>query len=319
MKHGGNKHPYGVLALAARTASRFVARCHTAKRRDAWRPIALFWRQKRKGLESVQATRLALKTGVVRLAQFYLHFVIRENDRTPRHSTHGLSPVAVIQSSRVVMDYQRIIDQSGIRVAQPSSAPNPVRFFSIRYARSDSGTKVRNGATYARPSRQPIISSTATWVAGRARRPNPGRTHLSVRLGTSADTQTQTYQVSRINKRELYLFHSHSGAISNTVRPHSQESSATQLHFYPQELVWHRTRQPSAETASNERQVDLREVVHQAHGRSYSEKEATSGMSQAFEHTPALKIDSGLVDRLADDVIRRVERRARIERERRGL
>jgi hypothetical protein len=32
-----------------------------------------------------------------------------------------------------------------------------------------------------------------------------------------------------------------------------------------------------------------------------------------------MKLDPALVDRLADDVIRRVERRVRIERERRGL
>jgi hypothetical protein len=34
---------------------------------------------------------------------------------------------------------------------------------------------------------------------------------------------------------------------------------------------------------------------------------------------PAMKIDAALMDRLADDVIRRVEQRARINRERRGL
>ena len=86
--------------------------------------------------------------------------------------------------------------------------------------------------------------------------------------------------------------------------------------------MWHRTRQPPAETADNERQVDHRELVHQAHSGSYPQRDTTSGMPQAFGHTPVpavLKIDSGLVDRLADDVIRRVERRARIERERRGL
>jgi len=64
------------------------------------------------------------------------------------------------------------------------------------------------------------------------------------------------------------------------------------------------------------------ELARQAHGRSFPGQEADSGMPHPSGHapaTPALKIDSGLMDRLADDVIRRVEQRARINRERRGL
>jgi len=40
---------------------------------------------------------------------------------------------------------------------------------------------------------------------------------------------------------------------------------------------------------------------------------------EAVKATPVTKLDPALMDRLANDVIRRIEQRVRIERERRGL
>ncbi len=86
--------------------------------------------------------------------------------------------------------------------------------------------------------------------------------------------------------------------------------------------MWRRARQPAAEIAGNERQFDPRELARRAQGRSFPGQEAASGVPHPSGHAPAppaLKIDAGLMDRLTDEVIRRVERRARIERARRGL
>jgi len=142
-------------------------------------------------------------------------------------------------------------------------------------------------------------------------------------LGTRKDEQAQTFQrPTRTYKREPHLFRSRSAAASNAVPPRSQESTAPQLYFHPQELVWRRAMQPAAEIADNERQLNPRELAHQAQGRSFPGQEAAPGMPHPSGHTPAtpaMKFDSGLMDRLADDVIRRVEQRARINRERRGL
>ena len=368
MKHSRSQHPYGVLALAARAALRFAARRTTPNRHDAWRPVALFWRRKRKGPEGVRASRAALAAGAVWLPQFHLHFITAVNDRPRRHSMPGLSPVAAIHQRRVVMDYQRTIVQSGMYAAQPHRAQRPVCVFSSRHARSDVGTNVQAAAPYAnsarrpiappiatwavgraqRPvrvftlrlarsasgtnvqasaphansTRRPIVPPTATWAAGRAQRQNLGRTYPSVRLGTSMGARAQTFQTPRPYKREPHLFHSRSAVMSNAVLPRSQESTAPQLDFQPQELVWRRAMQPAAEIADNEWQSDPRELAHQAQGRSFPGNEASSGMPHPFGHAPAsptMKIDSALMDRLADDVIRRVEQRARINRERRGL
>jgi len=323
MKHGRSKHTYGVLALAARAALRFAARRNASNRHDAWRPVALFWRQKRKGPEGVRASRVAPAAGAVWLPQFHLHFITRMNDHPRRDSMLRLSPVVAIHQGRVVMDHQRTIVQSSMYAAQPRRAQRPTRVFSLRHARSDSGTKVQAAAPYSESSRRPIVPPTSTWVTDRAQRPHLGRTHQSVRLGTSQDAQAQTFQAPQIYKRELLLFRSRSVVMSNAVPPRSPEGTAPQFNFgRPQELVWRRAMQPSAEIAVNERQLDPRELSHQAQGRSFPGKEAASGMSHpsgSATALPAMKIDSVLMDRLADDVIRRVEQRARINRERRGL
>jgi hypothetical protein len=56
--------------------------------------------------------------------------------------------------------------------------------------------------------------------------------------------------------------------------------------------------------------------------KSVSGQEAARAVSTAMERATApqiTRIDPGLLDRLTDDVIRRVEQKIRIERQRRGL
>jgi hypothetical protein len=508
MKPGRSQHSYGLLAPAARAALRFAARRRRANPRDAWRPVALFWRKKRKGPEGVWASRVALAAGAVWLPQFHLHFMARVNDRPWCGSMPGSLPVASICQRRVVMYYGRTIvesrlvapqlrrdqrsvyvfshrealsgsgvnvpaaapfassarrpvvqpsapqvpehgqrpayvvsrlgarDDSGasIRAAAPYansarqpvvpptttwitdhvqrlvrvfSRPNaygdsgtsvlvvapraiparrlvvpptttwitnrvqrlvrvlarpnargdsdanaqvagvhadsarrpivppitawgavraqrPARGFSLSHARSDSGTTVQLAAPSAGSPRRPIVPSTATWAADRAHYPNLRQTHLGIRLGSGADVQAQaqTLQTLRVSKHEPLVLRPRSTAKSNAAPPHSQESTAAQPYFHPQELAWRRGVPPAAESAGNERQADSRELTRQSLGRSFPGQEAASGMPLPFGRAPAapaLKIDSAMMDRLADDVIRRVEQRARINRERRGL
>lgn len=89
------------------------------------------------------------------------------------------------------------------------------------------------------------------------------------------------------------------------------------------ELVWRKATPPEPE-----------EAVHPAVAAQGLTREAAVAATASQTRPPALPapealplrrptmlsdLDPNLVDRLADDVIRRVERRARIERERRGL
>jgi hypothetical protein len=76
----------------------------------------------------------------------------------------------------------------------------------------------------------------------------------------------------------------------------------------PPELVWRSAPRPASDAAIETRPPDAR----------------SAALRDELAHSsrPALQmkdLDGTLLDRLTDDVIRRVERRARIERERRGL
>ena len=326
---------YRVLALAAHAALDFAARRKARNRHLARRRMTLFWRQKRKRLEGVQARRVA-PAGVVLAPQFHMQFITSAVDRPMRDSILRLLPVVASHQTRVVMENRRTIIQSRIYLAQPRRAQSTVQVSSLRHAQSDSGTKLQTTAQYPNSARQPIAPATTTWgavraqfpVRGSSRRvnrpqsPNLGRTHPRVRRGQSVDGKDQTFQAVQTYTIEPHLFRSRSVVMRHSVPPRSQESTPAQLYFQPQELVWHRAMQPAAEIAGNRRQWDLDALEEPSHGRSFTGKEAVSGMPHLSGHapaTPAIKIDSALMDRMADDVIRRLERRARIERARQGL
>lgn len=91
------------------------------------------------------------------------------------------------------------------------------------------------------------------------------------------------------------------------------------------ELTW-RAAAPAATDASASRQRADVQASHTIPARSYAdiadERARASERRTASERAKPTRLsdlDPTLVDRLADDVIRRVERRVRIERERRGL
>jgi hypothetical protein len=195
-----------------------------------------------------------------------------------------------------------------------------VRVFSRPNAPSDSVTSVQAMLSLAGRARRPIVLPITTWAADRADYPNLGQTHLGVCPGTGAPAQT--LQTPRASKREPLAFRPRSKAIRNPVPPSSQASSTPQSYLHAQELVWRRAGPPAARNAGNEWQLDPHQIARQPHSRSLPGQEVASGPDHRFGRTPvapALKLDAALMDRLADDVIRRMERRERIERARRGL
>lgn len=101
-----------------------------------------------------------------------------------------------------------------------------------------------------------------------------------------------------------------------------QEGKRLQVQFAGhEELVWRRRQRSSTAMSENGDQEHM-EASRGQSSRSMPSQAETLAVSPAVERTAALhitNIDPGLMDRLADDVIRRVEKRLRIERERRGL
>jgi hypothetical protein len=90
----------------------------------------------------------------------------------------------------------------------------------------------------------------------------------------------------------------------------------------PDELVWRRGRRPPIVVTESEPHQSRSEPFQGPTVRSSPGQEAALAVAPAIERAAVAqvtKLDPGLLDRLTDDVIRRVERRIRIERERRGL
>jgi hypothetical protein len=94
-----------------------------------------------------------------------------------------------------------------------------------------------------------------------------------------------------------------------------------QIQFaFPEELVWRRVQPPST-IGADVRDSNTPEPNQRESARAIAETPAQPASSPPVRaaQQQITKIDPGLLDRLTDDVIRRVEQRARIERQRRGI
>jgi hypothetical protein len=89
-----------------------------------------------------------------------------------------------------------------------------------------------------------------------------------------------------------------------------------------EELAWRREVRSPTGIADNQHGHEHSGTHQQQSGSSIRSQDALLAESSGIERTAALQaaqLDPGLVDRLTDDVIRRMEKRLRIERQRRGL
>jgi hypothetical protein len=89
----------------------------------------------------------------------------------------------------------------------------------------------------------------------------------------------------------------------------------------PEEFVWRRVAHPPREVDEIASRQEFSDSYEPSSLRSFESQEAVH-VSPSVEQ-PAVQqianLDPRVLDRLTDDVIRRVEQRIRIERERRGL
>jgi len=105
-------------------------------------------------------------------------------------------------------------------------------------------------------------------------------------------------------------------------QPRSQASRPMRYQLRePEELVWRQARQ-LPESMDDKAQQECSEKVNNVRAMRAALPQESEHAAALSKRTAALqvpKFDSGLLDRLTDDVIRRVEQRIRIDRQRRGL
>jgi len=107
---------------------------------------------------------------------------------------------------------------------------------------------------------------------------------------------------------------------ANAAPPRSLRSPQRQLQIaHTPELVWRRTAKPPSPDVENQARPasTLRPSSVRSQHATTTVAQEQPILASAQTHSPNL--DPGFMDRLTDDVIRRVEKRVRIERERRGL
>lgn len=192
------------------------------------------------------------------------------------------------------------------------------RFASSRYSHS---TVIRAAILAMRMHRayegRVVVQHSTRNVASRTAVMSAVHAQLSTLLRNDVRTSTMrresAHSADRTHSRELQAFRLFaSSSRVRLVHRRVEERTATRLQVArPAELVWRRQPAPVGESEGSpraERAVSLSRSVP-------LESIAASPASPAAA-LQAARID---LDRLTDDVIRRVERRARIERERRGL
>jgi hypothetical protein len=144
----------------------------------------------------------------------------------------------------------------------------------------------------------------------------------SVGLNMGREEQTSPFlKQSRSWQHVLQIFHTRS-LIADHVPDRSQPKhiSRTQID-HPEELVWRRVTPIATEVAEAESRQEVSASVERPALRTFQSLEPakTSAPTERSTAAQIISLDPGFLDRLTDDVIRRVEKRAQIERQRRGL
>ncbi|HEY0320022.1 MAG TPA: hypothetical protein VGC66_03545 [Pyrinomonadaceae bacterium] len=173
-------------------------------------------------------------------------------------------------------------------------------------------------------SSQPRVThSTAPPAAGRPPGTPFGTRPQVFRARMKREERSQPFQTqSRIWEHWLQIFRARLPTHGDRLPHRTPKPRAVRVKFdATEELVWHRAKRPPTEVVDVEHQQATFDSFDRPGVRSFQSQEVlnSSPSSERAVLLPITKLDPSFVDRLTDDVIRRVEQRARIERQRRGL
>ena len=324
MIYVGGKFLYVAFAMAARDAARrFMFHFVTARgSRDGWCPVVLRWRRKSKGRKEVSTERRAPAVNVRWFPQFHLHFATYLSNSAPPDRTAALVPDAGNQHARVVLDHHWIsVRAANVSPTQPRS-PQPTRgtsakrgsFSPLRAADSDA----------ARVSWRPTAQLMTSFTVLPQRPLGSLRMRSAVRPNAQRDERTRPFKThAPIQHHWLQLWSMRPSRVGNDVSLPTPQRKPSHSHFDRiEELVWRRVTRTATDVAARARDSEFSDSYVRTPVRSLSGEEPASNLSPRVERASPqqlLQLDPAALDRLTDDVIRRMEKRMRIERQRRGL
>ena len=265
------------------------------KTRSAWRPLVLYWRRRRDLKPRARAARAISPVSLSYFPQIHLHFTTFVNNQNHQHSSMlRVFSAATVYRESVLLE-RRFETRMNTDIA--------LRLLQAKALRIDHTTKHVSSHT---SSKQNVLIR---------QNPQP-RTSASF---MSVFTKRQNTNFEEITK--VFKKHQHSREQRSEVLSFRSASHETLLKTdRTEELVWRRN-QPRT-TVSEEFPVTnvARTTTQKSVGAPAVTTHAQSTPNnQTTAQQQITKLDPGLLDRLTDDVIRRVEKRARIERQRRGL
>lgn len=317
------------MALRARSAAVCFARRGVEKgeRRRAWMSATMRWRQRRTTAPPPPRgwQRGAAASTTIWVPSFHCHFGALAGDRVERPMPAASRPGVRTHRPRTIVVHRQF------ETVRLGAAPTPFRreqrvsrVFAI--ARSAAGKAHAVGVTPARSSSAVPAHELPSRGASRQHAMPLARPAAIARRTFAREPERQpTRPDRRSHAREVPLAHRHP-ATPGADAPHRHRGASPappRLDRAP-ELVWRRAA-PTAKLHVGDGAGFESAAPHSTSrpaARSLPPRETLPApVAPASRPAPQqlTQLDPALVDRLADDVIRRIEKRARIERDRRGL
>jgi hypothetical protein len=266
--------------------------------------------------------------------------IVRSHDRRRRHAPSGVLPARL----HLRFVYQMTAFTASAQVASLSRpALDPRMQFAVLHHHIDRLSEIRSEfrsvvstrmvdrnsrvAGIPEQNSSPAISGlrpvTPAQISLRKLHTTREQTRTIFRTGSERidDIKTfKTHTTTRYREREtLHLRHREAGGAIAASVPHVP---ASRVFATTPELVWRKPRHEEAvQTAHSQSGNSNTSLQPMAPERSREHRPAVPFDASAAQRTnfQPVNLDPRMLDRLADDVIHRVEKRIRIERERRGL
>ena len=340
-------------------AGRFTLRRNSGRRSNAWAPLVLRWRQRRSARRTVRSDRVMSPVQQLLFPQTHFHFVTDAAGLDRRGPSFRVFPTTTVYRERVISEHSCTKTMTVHAPSQPHGGRRPSSFTAlpavslyrermvVNRNRTKAVTIDRVSHTWLsnRPSvftfsvqqlqPQRLIEKTERLAASPPARSftTPSRRQqrrlFIEQISSAARVKSQREEMTHIFRTHWRTYERQQRVLTlpspatetfNVVSPRQRQSAMVQFDR-PEELVWRRNQSPTSNyetddgshTGATPRREPVRSVVEETPAQSVSPAIARP--------TPQsiTKLDPALLDRLTDDVIRRVEQRARIERQRRGL
>jgi hypothetical protein len=321
-------------------------------RKSLWVPLVLRWRRRRTARREAVAARKSSPETPASLTHNYFYTVTHANGPHRRQPAVPVFPTTTIYRERVTphRGWANSVTIQNTSISPRSSSSTTFTALSINRSRmmlqrtavtrltinrtaQRQHVRHRSSLNYVYRQTPPglVVERTESRTYFQSPERLPGhqpRASLMKQLPPALRVATRREETPRFVKTQLRtreyqpLVLALRAPIPEPLVPaRSSAQSSTRIQFdVAEELVWRRTQTPATKFESGggadgltARREPVRTVVEE------TPAQAATAATTRVTPQQITKLDPALVDRLTDDVIRRVEQRARIERQRRGL